>query len=162
LDPGVTRESLATLLSQEVSFLNRLADLLAHEHSLLVANDVDALDAAMQDRQIVVGQLLDIEEERRSLCRAHGQTADVRGLEQLLAWCDARGELKARMAESARSAIRCREMNDRNGALVQARMKHVQNMLGAITGQAPEAPATYGPKGAYSQPRSGRVFTSQA
>jgi flagellar biosynthesis/type III secretory pathway chaperone len=162
LDPGVTRESLATLLSQEISFLNRLAELLAHEHSLLVANDVDALDKAMQDRQVVVGRLLDIEEERRGLCRAHGKTADVHGLEQLLAWCDSRGDLKSRMAESAKSAVRCREMNDRNGALVQARMKHVQNMLGAITGQAPEAPATYGPKGAYSQPRSGRVFTSQA
>jgi flagellar biosynthesis protein FlgN len=162
LDPSVTRESLATLLSQEISFLNRLADLLAHEHSLLVANDVDALDKAMQDRQVVVGRLLDIEEERRGLCRSHGKTADVHGLEQLLAWCDPRGDLKSRMEESARSAVRCREMNDRNGALVQARMRHVQGMLSAITGRAPEAPATYGPKGAYSQPRSGRVFSSQA
>lgn len=162
MDPGVTRESLATLLSQEISFLNRLADLLAHEHSLLVANDVDALDAAMQDRQVVVGRLLDIEEERRSLCRAHGRTADLPGLQQLLAWCDSRGELTSRMADAAKSAMRCREMNDRNGALVQARMKHIQNMLGAITGQAPEAPATYGPKGAYAQPRSGRVFTTEA
>ena len=162
MDPGLTRESVATLLSQEISFLNRLADLLAHEHTLLVANDVDSLDKAMQERQVVVGQLLDIEEERRSMCRAHGKTADVHGLEQLLAWCDPRGTLKPRMAESAKSASRCREMNDRNGALVQARMKHVQGLLSAITGQSPEAPATYGPKGAYAAPRTGSVFTTEA
>jgi flagellar biosynthesis/type III secretory pathway chaperone len=162
VDPGVCRESLATLLSQEVSSLHELAGLLEREYALLVANDVDTLEQAMQERQVVIGALLNIEEERRAMCRAHGKTADVKGLEQLLAWCDPRGTLKDRLTDSTKGAIRCREMNDKNGALVMARMRRVEGLLGAITGQVAEAPATYGPKGAYAKPRSGRVLTTEA
>jgi flagellar biosynthesis/type III secretory pathway chaperone len=162
VDPGVCRESLATLLTQEVSLLDELAGLLAREHALLVANDVDSLDQAMQDRQIVVGRLLQIEEERRALCRAHGKSGDVTGVQQLLAWCDPRGTLKTHLANSTQGAIRCRALNDKNGALVLARMRRVEGLLGALTGQRPEAPATYGPKGYTSTPRSGRVLATEA
>jgi flagellar biosynthesis/type III secretory pathway chaperone len=162
VDPGLCCESLATLFSQEFSSLNELAGLLEREHALLVANDVETLEKAMQERQVVVGRLLDIEEERRSLCRAHGKPADTTGLAQLIDWCDPRGTLKTRMTDSANGATRCRELNDRNGALVLARMKRVEGLLGALTGQRPEAPATYGPKGLYAVPRSGRVLTTEA
>jgi flagellar biosynthesis protein FlgN len=162
VDAGLCCESLATLLSQEVSALNELAALLEREHALLVANDVETLEKAMQERQVVVGHLLNIEEERRSMCRAHGRPADVNGLGQLIAWCDPQGALKTRMAESTEGAIRCRALNDRNGALVLARMRRVEGLLTALTGQPPEAPATYGPKGSCATPRSGRVLTTEA
>jgi flagellar biosynthesis/type III secretory pathway chaperone len=127
--------------------------LLEREHSILVANDVESLDKAMQERQVVVGRLLQLEEERRTLCRAHGKSGDVAGLQQLMAWCDPRGTLKARLAESTEGAFRCRTLNDKNGALVLARMRRVEGLLGAITGQRPEAPATYSSKGYTSAPR---------
>jgi flagellar biosynthesis/type III secretory pathway chaperone len=142
--------------------LGELAGLLEREHAILVANDVESLDKAMQERQIVVGRLLQIEEERRALCRAHGKAADVNGLQQLLAWCDPRGTLKARLAESTDGAFRCRTLNDKNGALVLARMRRVEGLLGAITGQRPETPPTYGPKGYTSAPRAGRVLATEA
>jgi flagellar biosynthesis protein FlgN len=162
VDSGLCRESLATLLSQEVSSLTELGALLEREHALLVANDVEALEKAMQERQIVIGRLLQIEDERRSLCRAHGRSADVTGLEQLLKWCDPRGTLEVRMSDCAKGALRCRDLNDRNGALVTARMKRVEGLLGALTGQRAETPSTYGPKGYSSTPRSGRVLTTEA
>jgi flagella synthesis protein FlgN len=162
VDPGVCRESLATLLTQEVSLLDELAGLLEREHALLVANDVDSLDQAMQDRQVVVGRLLQIEEERRALCRAHGKSSDVAGMQQLLAWSDPRGTLQTQLTNSHKGAVRCRALNDKNGALVLARMRRVEGLLGALTGQRPEAPATYGPKGYTSAPRSGRVLATEA
>jgi flagellar biosynthesis protein FlgN len=162
VDPALCRDTLAALLTQEVASLNELADLLGREYALLVANDVDTLEKAMQDRQIVVGRLLQIEEERRSLCRAHGKSTDVAGLEQLFAWCDPRGTLKSHMLNSVQGAIRCRTLNDKNGALVIARMKRVEGLLGALTGQRPETPATYGPKGDFNASRSGRVLTTEA
>lgn len=134
---------------------------LDHEHALLVANDVDALEAAMEKRQESVGRLLHVEEERRVLCRMHGHTPDPAGLEKLLAWCDPDGTLKPRWADCAKGATRCRELNDKNGALVAARMRRVETMLGALTGE-PQAPATYGPRGAYSQARAGRMLTTEA
>lgn len=162
MDSGVCRESLQALLNQEVSSLDLLANLLEREHGLLVENDVEALEKAMQERQVVVGRLLSIEEERRSLCRSHGKSSDVAGLQELVAWCDPRGALKTKMSESAQGAVRCRTLNDKNGALVIARMKRVENLLGALTGQKPEGPATYGPKGYFNAPRSGRVVTTEA
>jgi flagellar biosynthesis/type III secretory pathway chaperone len=162
VDPALCRESLATLLSQEIASLNELAGLLEREHALLVANDVETLEIAMEERQVVVGRLLQIEEERRSLSRGHGRSADVAGLAQLIAWCDPRGTLKAHMANSEQGAIRCRTLNDKNGALVMARLKRVEGLLGALTGQRPESPATYGPKGYSNTPRSGRVVTTEA
>jgi flagellar biosynthesis protein FlgN len=161
LEVNACREALASLLSQEVAMLTELAGLLEREHVLLVANDVDSLEKAMEDRQVTVGKLLQIEDERRSLCRAHGRETDAAGVAQLMAWCDPSGTLKARWAQCADGATRCRDLNDRNGALVMARMRRVETLLGAITGQAKEVP-TYGPKGGYAPARAGRVLASKA
>jgi flagellar biosynthesis protein FlgN len=156
------REHLATLLSQEVSALDTLASLLEREHTLLVANDVAALESAMAERQTCVGALLRIEEERRTMCRMLGHSADGAGLDKILTWCDPRGTLKSRWAECATRGARCRDLNDRNGALVIARMKRVETLLGALTGRPGEVP-TYGPGGNSPASRaSGSVLTTTA
>jgi flagella synthesis protein FlgN len=138
-----------------------LAGLLEREHELLAANDVETLETVMEERQACIGRLLRAEEERRSLCRSHGYDADAAGVEKLMSWCDPRATLKARWADCANGAARCRELNDRNGALVAARMKRVETLLTVLTGQPQESP-TYGPKGAYAPTRSGRVLATEA
>lgn len=161
MEPSACRNHLATLVAQETSTLEQLTGLLAHEYDLLVANDVDALESAMVERQHCVGKLVNIEDERRSLCRMLGYTTDLPGLQSLMVWCDPDGSLKDRWAECAARGASCREQNDRNGALVNARLKRVESMLGAITGKPPEG-RTYGPKGAYATPTAGRVLTVEA
>jgi flagellar biosynthesis protein FlgN len=161
VDPNACRETLATLLGQEISSLDQLAALLAREHELLVANDVDALEVAMAERQVCVGSIVRVEDERRSLCRMLGYSTDLPGLERLLAWCDPSGSLKARWGECATRGARCRDLNDRNGALVNARLKRVETLLGALTGKPAEG-STYGPAGAYATPRAGRMLTVEA
>ena len=161
MEVNACREALASLLATEVSQLAQLASLLDREHALLVANDIDTLEAVMAERQVAVGKLLDAEEERRNLCRMHGRGVDAPGVLQLMNWCDPHGTLKSRWAECAEGATRCREFNDRNGALVMARMKRVETLLTALTGQPREVP-TYGPKGAYATARSGRVLATEA
>jgi len=159
LEANTCREALASLIHQEVSALDELAGLLDREHGLLVANDVATLETVMQERQDVVGRLLRTEEERRSLCRMHGRGVDAAGIDDLMAWCDSQGSLRAKWADCAKGATRCRELNDRNGALVNARMKRVETLLGVLTGGSQETP-TYGPKGAYSTSRPGRVLAT--
>lgn len=152
MDSNVCREHLEKLLIEEVTVLERLEGALDHEHELLVANDVEALERAGEGRQACIGDLLRIEDERRSLCRMLNLPADLGGLERLLAWCDATGQLRRRWADCADRAKRCRAANDRNGALVTARMKKVEGMLDVLTGRAGE-PKIYGKQGAY--PSSG-------
>jgi flagellar biosynthesis protein FlgN len=161
VDSNACRETLATLLSQEISALDQLAALLEREHELLAANDVAALEVAMVERQTCVSSIVRVEDERRSLCRMLGHSTDLPGLERLLAWCDPNGSLKTRWAECASRGARCRNLNDRNGALVNARLKRVESLLGAITGRPPEG-STYSPAGAYSSPTAGRVLAVEA
>jgi flagella synthesis protein FlgN len=155
------REALASILSTEVTQLTELGMLLDREHELLVANNIDTLESVMAERQVSVGKLLSAEEERRNLCRMHGRGVDAAGVLQLMNWCDPRGTLKSSWEQCAQGAARCRELNDRNGALVMARMKRVETLLTALTGQPREVP-TYGPKGAYAPARSGRVLATEA
>lgn len=156
MDPTVCREHLNKLLAEEGSALVRLEGLLDREHELLVANDVEELERAGEARQACIAELMHIDDERRSLCKMMSLPTDVTGLERLLAWCDPSGSLQQRWAECAERAGRCRAANDRNGALVTARMKKVEGLLDVITGRATQT-RTYGKQGTYENaPRSNR------
>ncbi|HEX4269137.1 MAG TPA: flagellar protein FlgN [Steroidobacteraceae bacterium] len=158
MDPGVCREHLTTLLREECTLLGELEELLQRESVILETSDVQALEATTRARQERVGALARIEEQRRSLCAAHGFSADRAGLEGLIEWCDSQGTLLPRLRECAERAVRCRDLNDRNGIVVAAKLKRVEGMLGALTGR-PTRFDTYSPRG-YGKPgsRPGRVL----
>jgi flagellar biosynthesis/type III secretory pathway chaperone len=146
VDSGVCRDHLTTLLREESALLAELEELLARESSVLETSDMQALEATTRARQDRMGALARIEEQRRSLCAAHGYSADRAGLEGLMAWCDSEGQLLPRLRECAERAVRCRDLNDRNGIVVAARLKRVEGMLDALTGRASRSD-TYGPRG---------------
>jgi flagella synthesis protein FlgN len=161
MDQDVCREHLTNLLIEEASSLTTLATLLEREYEVLIANDVTGLEIAIKERQSCVGKIVRLEDERRSLCRMLGHESDMHGLEKLLRWCDPAGTLVARWAECAAGAARCQTFNDRNGALVRARLIRVQTLLAALGGPSGDT-RTYGPGGTFAVPRIGRVLTAQA
>ncbi len=148
MDPKVCCEHLENLLSEEINALAQLEELLEREHGLLVDNNINELERAGELRQSCVGTLMRIEEERRNLCRQLNAPADMHGLERLLKWCDPGRGLQQRWADCAERAGRCRNSNERNGALVSARLKRVEGMLDTITGRAQQT-KTYGRQGGY-------------
>jgi flagellar biosynthesis/type III secretory pathway chaperone len=155
VDPEVYREALAALLTEESTALGQLEVLLQREHEVLQANDIGALNTMAHRRQAKIGELAQIEEHRRELCRAHGHSADRAGLEQLMMWCDPEGSLVSRLRECAERAVRCRDLNDRNAILVNARLRNVSERLATLTGRGDAN--TYGPKGT-APVRPGRVL----
>lgn len=160
MDPSICREHLQKLLGEESSALTQLEALLDREHELLLANDVDGLDSTGAARQECVGSLLRVEDERRSLCRMMNVPTDSHGLERLLRWCDPSSSLQRRWADCAERAARCRDHNERNGALVTARLKKVEGLLEVLTGRANQ-PKTYGRQGLYeSRGANARVLAS--
>jgi flagellar biosynthesis protein FlgN len=161
MDQAQCREKLGHLIKDESLALNELSTLLDREHGFLEANDVASLEGATRERQRCVARISRVDEERRALCRDMGRDVDLKGLEDLLRWCDPRGLLAGSWAQCSEAAARCRTLNDRNGALVAARLKHVQARLGTLISGRREA-STYGPKGAYNQPSTGRVLTAEA
>ncbi|MGB6488791.1 MAG: flagellar protein FlgN [Steroidobacteraceae bacterium] len=158
MDPGVCREHLTTLLREESALLAELEELLQRESGILESSDIQALETTTRARQERVGALARIEEQRRSLCALHGFSADRAGLEGLMAWCDSQGTLLPRLRECAERAVRCRDLNDRNGIIVGTKLKRVEGMLGALTGR-PSRFDTYGPRGyGKAEGRPGRVL----
>jgi flagellar biosynthesis/type III secretory pathway chaperone len=155
VDPQVCRDCLGGLLTEESAALSQLETLLQREHEVLQAGDAGALNATAHQRQAKIGELAHIEEQRRQLCRSHGHSADRAGLEQLVMWCDPRGSLVSRLRDCAERAVRCRDLNDRNGILVNARLRNVSDRLAALTGRGDAV--TYGPKGS-APVRPGRVL----
>jgi flagellar biosynthesis/type III secretory pathway chaperone len=148
VDASACRDHIQQLLTQETSTLARLQTVLDREHELILANDIEELDRAGEIRQSCVGELVRIEDERRSLCRMHNLPSDAMGLERLMKWCDPAKSLQRLWSECAERATACRASNDRNGALVTARMQKVEGLLDVLTGRANQ-PKVYGRQGGY-------------
>ena len=72
-------------------------------------------------------------------------------------WCDPQGTLVSRLRECAKSAADCRDLNERNGTLVAAKLKRVEGLLGALTGRSSSAD-TYNANGSNAPTRPGRVL----
>ena len=162
MDPNLIREQLAALIDAESRALADLETLLNREHEQLVRNDsAEALEEACNARQLRIGELLRIQDERRSLLRMLGQSPDNAGLDAVLRSCDVGDRLRTRWQACAEGARRCRELNDRNGALVSARMKRVEGMLEVLTGQRP-GPRVYGRQGQVAGEATSRFVAAEA
>lgn len=149
MDAQACREQMSRLIQEETTALGELAVLLDREFSHMSANDVDALGEAMRERHRCVARILKVDDERRVLCRSLNRPHDLKGLEALLLWCDPRGTLAGAWAQCTAAAIRCRGLNDRNGALASARLQNVQARLGVLVDGRRET-VTYGPRGTCS------------
>jgi flagellar biosynthesis protein FlgN len=148
VDPSVCKEHLSKLISEETKALSRLEELLDKEHEYLLANDIEALDRAGDERQSCISDLVRVDDDRRTLCRMLNMPTDKTGLERMLTWCDPSATLQPRIADCAERAGRCRNLNDRNGALVTARLNRVEGLLDVVTGRANQ-PKVYGRQGGY-------------
>ena len=157
--PGrdVCREHLAEVLAEEAALLGELRTLLEREYEVLGTKDAIAVEKAVLARQERVGALARLEEHRRSLCSLHGYSADYAGLEGLMVWCDPQGTLVSRLRECAKGAADCRDLNERNGTLVSAKLKRVEGLLGALAGRSSSAD-TYNANGSNAPTRPGRVL----
>jgi flagella synthesis protein FlgN len=157
LDRDVCREHLAEVLAEEAGLLDELRTLLEREYEVLGTKDPIAVEKVVLARQERMGALVRVEEHRRSLCSLHGYSADYAGLEGLMVWCDPRGTLVSRLRECAKRAADCRDLNERNGTLVAAKLQRVEGLLGALTGRASSAD-TYNSHGSNAPTRPGRVL----
>jgi flagellar biosynthesis protein FlgN len=163
MQANVCRAQLERLLQDEAAFLATLEQQLESEFGLLKADDIEGLEQASNARQETVVRLLRLEDERRQLCRLLGKGDDQAAMAALVGWCDPAGTLADAYQRCATQAQRCREQNNRNGALVAARLQRVSSLLETMNGG--KSPANvYGPRGT-SDPGNrnvaGRMLTTR-
>jgi flagellar biosynthesis protein FlgN len=159
MDANLCREHLAELLREELELLAQLEQLLQEERDVIASGDLKGLQRSTERRQERMAGLARVESQRGSLCSLHGQSADPKALERLLSWCDPQGTLAGLLRESRARALRCRQLNDRNGAMVRARLARVAERLQVLRGGNSTA-TTYGRRGALARPRGARVLGS--
>jgi flagellar biosynthesis/type III secretory pathway chaperone len=159
MDATLCREHLAELIREELELLSQLHVLLEEERQVIASGDLKRLQRSTELRLQRVAALAGTEEQRRSLCSLHGQSADAAGIERLVRWCDPHTVLAPLLRESRERALKCRDLNNRNGVLVAAHLRRVDQRLRALHGRASVA-ATYGPRGDLGGKRGGRVLGS--
>ncbi len=145
--PADIRAHLQRLLAEESVQLTRLQELLLGESEVLRGDDVTAIERIGADRHDCTSILTRLDAERRELCRMLSHEPGRDGFDQLLRWCDAGGDLRRQWLANLVVARRCKDHNDRNGAVVSVKLNHVQKLLTAIRGGSPSpvyAPATRG------------------
>jgi flagella synthesis protein FlgN len=145
--PADIRTHLQRLLAEESVQLARLQELLRGESEVLRGDDIAAIERIGADRHDCTSNLTRLDAERRELCRMLSHAPGRDGFDQLLHWCDAGGALRQLWLANLALARRCKEHNDRNGAVVSVKLNHVQKLLTAIRGggQSPVyAPSTRG------------------
>jgi flagellar biosynthesis/type III secretory pathway chaperone len=131
------------ILGEEAQLLGELEQLLRSEAEVLRGEDVAAIERIGSSRHQCVDALASLEAERGEACRLIGAGNGRGDFQRLLEWCDPARRLYARWQGNLAIARRCKEQNDRNGAVVTARLNRVQQLLAQLRGAAP--PATYGP-----------------
>jgi flagellar biosynthesis/type III secretory pathway chaperone len=157
MDAGLCREHFAELINEELALLQQLYAMLEEERGVIASGDLAALQRSTERRQARVAALAHTEAQRHSLCRMHGQAADAPGIERLLKWCDPEGQLAPRLRDCRERALKCRQLNDRNGLMVTAHLKRVEERLRALRGRTDRS-ATYGPRGDLVAAGSGRAL----
>jgi flagella synthesis protein FlgN len=135
--PEDIRAHLQRLLTDEAQQLAKLAALLAGESATLRGDDAEAIERVGTERHDCTTTLARIDAERRDLCRMLSYTGDGAGFERLLHSVDPAGAMRQQWVANLAAARKCKEHNDRNGAMVSVRLNHVQKLLQAIRGGTP-------------------------
>lgn len=137
---------LQRILSEEARWLAELEGLLQRETQVLQGDDVAAIQTIGGARHRCVERLTGLDAERADLCRMLSFGSGPGALHKLLSWADPQASLQQQWQSNLQVARRCRELNDRNGAIVSVKLGRVRQILGKLRGTP--APSVYGPKAA--------------
>lgn len=146
VQPADIRAHIERVLRDEAQLLAELEQILQRESAVVCGDDPGAIESIGGARHRCIDQLTRLDQERTAACRMLSFGSGREGCEKLLSWCDPDGALHARWQDNLRITRRCKELNDRNGAVVAIKLGQVQKLLSTLRGGT--APSVYGPQGA--------------
>ena len=126
------RRHMDQLLNEESSLLAELEQTLRQEADVVRGNDPDAIERIGASRHHCVDTLTRLDAERSSTCRMLSFGSGANAFDQLLRWCDSSRSLRERWLGNLQAARRCKDLNDRNGAVVTLKLTQVQQLLSAM------------------------------
>ncbi|HTP39366.1 MAG TPA: flagellar protein FlgN [Steroidobacteraceae bacterium] len=133
---------IGRILGEERVLLGELGRLLEEERQVLKEAAPEAIERVGATRQRCVEALSRLDAERSDACKLLSYGTGRTGFEKLLDALGPAAGLRERWHANLELARHCRELNDRNGALVSAKLNFVQKQLSVLRGTAP--PPVYG------------------
>jgi flagella synthesis protein FlgN len=147
MDAALVADHMRDLLAQEAVLLSELEALLDKETEALRVDDLPEMERIGRERHRCVEALMAIDSERRVACRMMGFGEDKQQFEKLLDQCDSTGGLKARWHAGLEVAARCKDRNERNGAVVTSKLRRVEALLMTVRGGQDQVAPVYGASG---------------
>ena len=138
------QQQLGRLLAEESQLLVELQVVLEQETKILCGEDSDAIARIGSNRHRCVDRLSQLGIERLDTSRMLSFGVDRTGLSKLHDWADPSRKLRASWVSNLELARRCKALNDKNGAIVAAKLGRVQKLLGHLRGSV--APPVYNAK----------------
>jgi flagellar biosynthesis/type III secretory pathway chaperone len=154
VQPDVIRQHIDRILGEEAVLLAELEQVLTREAVAVRGDDAAAIENIGGARHQCIDSLMRLDGERASACRMLSLGTGPEAIDRLLSWCDPDQSLRRRWQSNLAITRRCKELNDRNGAIVTLKLEHVRQRLAAMRGST--AGPVYGRQGLPYQSIAGR------
>jgi flagellar biosynthesis/type III secretory pathway chaperone len=128
---------LTRILAEERRLLGELESVLQRETDILRGDDAQAIERIGDSRHGYIDTLSKLDAERADTCRMLSFGTGPSGLARLYEWADPSEGLRQVWNTNLDLARRCKALNDRNGAIVLAKLGRVQQLLGKLRGNTP-------------------------
>ena len=134
VQPGDIRQHLERVLNDEARHLAELERLLIRETVVVNGDDAAAIERIGDVRRSCLDKLTRLDAERLAPGRMLAFGDGREGFGKLLAWCDSGDALRTRWEQNLLIARRCKDLNDRNGAVVALKLSQVRQALAQLRG----------------------------
>jgi flagella synthesis protein FlgN len=152
--PSDSRQRIVEIIGNSIYHVLGLKESLEDERKALAVRDIDALNAAIENKSRCVASLHTLEQERRRLCSLsdHGEGTDH--MQQMAAWCEADSVIASSWDQLMAIVAECNTLNMTNGAIIRVRKDQIESSLSVLRGGTPGTDM-------YSRDGTGSGSTSQ-
>ena len=144
--PAEAREQFVEIIGDSVFFALGLKESLQEERKALEAQDMDALEAAVDSKGACVENLQALDNRRTDLCEQWGFAEASDPMQELIDWCDENNLLNNRWEDLLVIAAESSALNMTNGAIIRLRQQQFESSLSVLRGVSPGTD-TYGRNG---------------
>ena len=140
------RNEFAANLQAELDAIRAFNEILQKEQRTLVNGDVEDLDFLASEKERLIEQLSNLNQQRNQFLSSHGLLTDADGMKELFSTDDSYSESNKIWHELLELVTVTSQLNKTNGTIINTRLQHTQRSLAALRCAAGNI-SLYDPKG---------------
>ena len=140
------RNEFAANLQAELDAIRAFNEILQKEQRTLVNGDVGDLDFLASEKERLIEQLSNLNQQRNQFLSSHGLLTDADGMKKLFSTDDSYSESNKIWHELLELVTVTSQLNKTNGTIINTRLQHTQRSLTVLQCAAGNI-SLYGPKG---------------